>query len=294
MPPAAPGEQVRVVSWNLENFRGDPQHHDLARMHAVVDELDADVLALQEVKDPKALAALLPGWRVAVSERGGSGHQRVAVAWRPERIEGLGEAIEHAELSLGGRVRPGLSMYLRGRGGGPDFWLTVVHLKAMPTGIDQRREQWPTLVALSEALAKRPIPAGAGDGRGGDRDRDQIVLGDFNSTGAPGAGPGEEHRELDAALAAAGLRRIENAGGCSAYYDGQRRDAWKEPSEIDLVWVRELGESLGLGARVHPGTHCAAHGCRDFRSTEAYPVRDYESVSDHCPVILDLQRADDD
>ena len=76
--------------------------------------------------------------------------------------------------------------------------------------------------------------------------------------------------------------------------DGRRRDAWKEPSEIDLVWTRDLAESLAAEAQVHSGTHCAAKRCRDFRSTEAYPLRDYEFVSDHCPVILDLTRADDD
>ncbi|MCA9698109.1 MAG: hypothetical protein KC431_11340, partial [Myxococcales bacterium] len=205
-----------------------------------------------------------------------------------DRVELVGETIEHAELALGGRVRPAFSAYLRGRGGGrgggPDFWLTVVHLKAMPDGLDQRRQQWPMLATLSEALRAR----------GPEHDGDHVILGDFNSTGPAGGTPAEEQGDLAAALAGVGLRRVSNAGGCTAYYDGQRRDAWKEPSEIDLVWVRELAESLTADAQVHSGAHCAAHQCRDFRSTEAYPVRDYASVSDHCPVVLDLRRADDD
>jgi hypothetical protein len=112
--------------------------------------------------------------------------------------------------------------------------------------------------------------------------------------GAGERGPAIEQAELAEVLAVAGLRRLQNTSGCTAYYDGQRRDAWQEPSEIDLVWARDLAESIVATTEVHSGTHCAEERCRDFRSTDAYPVRDYEFVSDHCPVVLDLVRADDD
>jgi endonuclease/exonuclease/phosphatase family metal-dependent hydrolase len=272
-------DALRVVSWNLENFEGEASGHDLARIREVIEELDPDVLALQEIKNPEALAALLPGFELRVSEHGGRGHQRLAIAWRSDRVTLLSSE-EHPQLSLDGRVRPGFSGYLRGADGGPDFHLLVVHLKAMPDALHLRREQWPQLIEIAEATR--------------DRDRDLLIVGDFNSTGPPGTEPAVEHRELDVALAPAGLRRLHCATGCTAYYDGQRRDSWKEPSEIDLVWVRDLGESLAADAEVFSGTHCAASGCRDFRSSDSYPVRDYERVSDHCPVVVDLVRADDD
>ena len=284
--PSPHGDEIRVVTWNLENFAGVPSEHDIERMREVIERLDPDVLAVQEIKDPDALAALLPGWEIALSSEGGRGHQFVGVAVRPDRIELL-EHAEHPQLSLGGHVRPAYSAYLRAREGGPDFWLVVVHLKAMPNGIDLRREQWPMLAALADELAQRP----------GATDPDLVIMGDFNTTGPEGAGargPALEQAELAEVLDVTGLRRLRNAGGCTAYYDGQRRDAWKEPSEIDLVWTRDLAESLESTTEVHSGTHCAEERCRDFRSTEAYPVRDFESVSDHCPVVLDLARADDD
>lgn len=287
-PGPKPREQaLRVVSWNLANFDGDASGHDLARIREVITELDPDVLALQEIKSREALAALLPDWELQVSERGGRGHQRLAIAWRRDRVELLASE-EHPQLSLDGRVRPGLSGYLRGRDGGPDFWLVVVHLKAMPDALDQRRTQWPRLLEIADGCV-HGAAGGAGEG-----DRDLLIVGDFNSTGPPGTEPAIEHRELDLALAPAGLRRLPCATGCTAYYDGQRRDAWKEPSEIDLIWARELRESLAADAVVFSGTHCAASSCRDFRSTDAYPVRDYTAVSDHCPVVVDLERADDD
>jgi endonuclease/exonuclease/phosphatase family metal-dependent hydrolase len=281
-------DSLRVVSWNIANFEGDPAQHDLARIREVIERLDPDVLALQEIKRGEALTELLPDWDMVVSERGGRGHQKLVIAWRRDRVTLLASE-EHPQLSLGGRVRPGLSGYLRGRDGGPDFWLVVVHLKAMPSAIDLRREQWPQLLEIVEGLVGRGGPGGVGKD-----DRDLLIVGDFNSTGPPGGQPAIEHRELELALGPIGLRRLPSATGCTAYYDGQRRDAWKEPSEIDLIWARDLAESLRPDAQVFSGTHCASSRCRDFRSTTAYPVRDFERVSDHCPVVVDLLRADDD
>lgn len=60
------------------------------------------------------------------------------------------------------------------------------------------------------------------------------------------------------------------------------------------MWVRGLTESIDASTRVHAGTHCASHSCQPFRSTEAYPEPDFERLSDHCPIVLDLTRADDD
>lgn len=285
--PPARDDEIRVVTWNLANFAGASSGHDLERMREVIEKLDPDVLALQEVKDPEALAALLPGWEIALSSAGGRGHQLLGVAVRPDRVALLDRA-EHPQLSLDGRVRPAFAVYLRALEQGPDFWLVVVHLKAMPDAIDLRRQQWPMLAELArDRLGHGP----------GAADHDLLIAGDFNTTGPVGAGargPASEQAELARVLADVGLRRLPNAGGCTAYYDGQRRDAWQEPSEIDLVWARDLAESLEPNTQVHSGTHCAEERCRDFRSTDAYPVRDYEFVSDHCPVVLDLGRADDD
>lgn len=281
-------ERLRVVSWNLENF-GSPERghaHDLDRLREVIAELDPDVLALQEIHDVDALAQVLPEFELIASEAGGRGHQRLVIAWRPDRAERLVGPIEHPELALGGRVRPGLSAYLRGREG-PDFWIVVVHLKAMPDGIDMRREQWRSLVAIAEATRLRELGSAPAD-------LDLIVLGDFNSTGPKDGSWSDEQGELVAALAPAGLERVASREGCSAYHDGRRRDAWKEPSEIDLVWIRGLAESRDDEERVHAGTHCASRSCQPFRSTDAYPEPDYERLSDHCPIVLDLTRADDD
>ena len=277
-PPRRDGAGLRVVSWNLRNFPEETQ--DLDRVRRRLRELEADVIAVQEIHSPEALLALMPGWELRLSESGGRGRQRLGVLYDPARVELIEAPREHRELSLGGRVRPGLSAYLRARGGGPDFFVVVVHLKAMASGYAQRQEQWPILAEIVRDLRRR--------------DGDVIVLGDFNATGPEGQVAAVEVAALGAALGAAGLRQVPSAGGCSAYWDGPRRDAWKEPSLLDLVWVADLEEAVDAGAEALALAHCARHHCAAFRSTDAYPDPDFAAISDHCPVVLDLRAGADD
>jgi endonuclease/exonuclease/phosphatase family metal-dependent hydrolase len=272
-----------VVTWNLRNF--PDEHQDLELLRARLESLDADVIAVQEIKEPAALRALLPQWKLAISGRGGRGRQKLGVLYNPARVELVGEPAEHDELSLGGRVRPAFSAYLRARGGGPDFHLVVVHLKAMTEGYSQRAQQWPMLASIVGSLQEND--------RGGG-DQDVLVVGDFNTTGPPGGDTAEELRALEDLFGSAGLRRLPSARGCSTYWDGPRRDAWQEPSLLDLVWVGDLAEAMGGDAQAAALGHCARHRCEAFRSTDAYPDLDFETVSDHCPVIVDLAFADDD
>ncbi len=281
--PPDKGAALRVVTWNLRNF--PDEHQDLELLRARLESLDADVIAVQEIKEPAALRALLPQWKLAISGRGGRGRQKLGVLYNPARVELVGEPAEHDELSLGGRVRPAFSAYLRARGGGPDFHLVVVHLKAMTEGYSQRAQQWPMLASIVGSLQEND--------RGGG-DQDVLVVGDFNTTGPPGGDTAEELRALEDLFGSAGLRRLPSARGCSTYWDGPRRDAWQEPSLLDLVWVGDLAEAMGGDAQAAALGHCARHRCEAFRSTDAYPDLDFETVSDHCPVIVDLAFADDD
>lgn len=288
------GAGLRLATWNLHNFPApDPADRpdvsgrelfasaqDRARLGDRLRGLDADLLAVQEVLEPAALQALLPGWTLHLSEHGGRGHQRLGIALDPDVLEIIGPAREHAGLAMGGRVRPGLSAYLRARDGGPDFHALVVHLKAKSDGYALRAQQWSLLAEIAAELLRR--------------DPDLIILGDFNATGPAGGSPETELAALAAVLEPLGLRRLAPAEPCSAYWDGARRDAWQEPSLLDLVWVAGLHEGLGPRDIVHPLHHCARHRCRPFRSTAAHPEPDYADLSDHCPLVLDLAPGQDD
>ncbi|MCY1055929.1 endonuclease/exonuclease/phosphatase family protein [Nannocystis sp. SCPEA4] len=270
--------RLRVATWNLRNFPDEGQ--DLTRLATRLPELAADVIAVQEIHDAARLKQLMPGWELVLSAAGGRGGQKLGFLYDPSRLELVGSPREHEQLAMGGSVRPGLSGYLRVRGGGPDFHVLVVHLKARDEGYALRRSQWEVLAEIVQEIARD--------------DDDVIVLGDFNATGPTQGGPDAELKALDARLGAVGLQRVVNRSGCSVYWDGARRDAWHEPSLLDLVWVAGLLEAEVAKAHAEPLLHCARHVCRPFRSTPTYPERDYTDLSDHCPVIVDLEPGPDD
>lgn len=279
--PDTSADRLALVTWNLHNFPDDdgPDAHDRARLRARIEAIDPHVLALQEIHDPAALAELVPDRRVLLSEHGGARGQALGLAV-DDRVEVIGELVEHHALEIGGRVRPAVSAYLRVPGRGEiDLHVVVVHLKAMPEGHDLRRLQW---ALLADVIARLPL---AGPGLGDD---DVIVVGDFNATGGEQGDASRERDDLAAVLAAVGLRPLAIEGGCSAYWDGERRDAWQEPTLLDLAFVGgAFAQDLELVAT--PLGACARHRCAPLRSTEAYPDAEIVGMSDHCPVLVELK-----
>lgn len=265
----SPSDTLVVLSWNLENFPGD---HHLAKMAARIAEADPHVLAVQEVLDPDALTRLVPDRIVNLSERGGARNQKLGFATLPDAE--ASPLVEHAAFEHGGRVRPAVSSFVRV--GTVDFHLVVVHLKATPDGLDTRHVQWAALADLVGRL--RLVGPGAGDD-------DLIVVGDFNTTGAGDVTPADERAALGAVLAAVGLRAVLPSGGCSAYWDGQRHDAWLEPTLLDLAFV---GGFPGTEIRARTLGACAVHDCAPLRSTDAHPDPDILGMSDHCPLLLEI------
>ncbi len=267
-----PHDGVRVISWNLRNFPGD---HDQQRLREQLDELDPQVLALQEVLDPSALPPLRPGWRWHASRGGGRHDQHLVIGWDPTAVL-VHAPLDHDDLTMDGRVRPALSAHIQRLDGAASFHLVVVHLKATRHGHALRRQQWPRLRAAVDARqAVGP-------------DDDLLIVGDFNVAGGPHTTPAQEEQALRAELQRAGLHPWPNPSGCSAYWDGVRRDAWWEPSHLDLVFGRGFAQLPALSRRARIGTHCARHACTPFRASAHHPDPDFHGVSDHCPVVIDL------
>lgn len=261
--------ELRIATWNLRNFPSDGQ--DLDGVLKSLREIDAPLVAVQEIKKPAQLESRLHDRALIISRGGGRGHQKLGFVYDPTVLRAVGDATEHKAVSVGGRVRPALSQRFQVRGADTTFIAVVVHLKAMPKGADLRRQQWVKLAALVRALGPGPV----------------VVLGDFNPVGGGGATAARELRDLDTTLARAGLSRLQSSAGCSAYWDGPRRDAWKEPSLLDLIYVGGLSPDVALPV-AEPQGHCARQACESFRSTKAYPNHTFEHVSDHCPVRADL------
>ncbi|WP_254276881.1 ExeM/NucH family extracellular endonuclease [Halomonas sp. 3H] len=143
----APGERLRVATFNVENYfttlgqRGaadaDALERQRAKLAAAVAGLNADILALVEVENaPRALADLVEqlslrtGMRYrAVGGRASRGDDaiKVALLYRPDRVEAVSEL--HAD---GDRVhhRPPLAAFFRSVEGGPAFGVVTAHFKS--------------------------------------------------------------------------------------------------------------------------------------------------------------------
>jgi endonuclease/exonuclease/phosphatase family metal-dependent hydrolase len=259
---------LRVVSWNLRRF-GDPEHPtDLVRLGESLDKVDADLIALQEIMDAKGLETLRPEWETRLSRGGGRGHQHVGFWWNPARVRLKSEPTEIEELTMGGSVRPGLLATFESVDG-LRFQALVVHLKAKSEGLELRRRQWEHLARAAQEETQDALPL--------------IVLGDFNATGDEQVSARDEREALAIRLASAGLKSVPNPAGCSAYWQGIKRDAWLDASQLDLVWTRGFEPTQAWA-----GAHCGRHRCDTIRHTRAHPDPDYQGVSDHCPLVVDL------
>jgi len=278
-----PADALRIVTWNLRNFPVGPDDepgahvdppHDLDRLAAVIDDLQPDVLALQEVRDVAAIAGLLrPAFEVTASQYGGPRGQHLVLAWRVARIRPAGAPVEHDAIALGGRLRPALSLRLTAQRWPRAFTVMAVHLKARPQGAPLRVKQWDR---LSTAVERR---------LDGDHDGppDLLLVGDFNVTGGtPFGSAADERRALETRLSAARLTPVE-VGACTSYWHGVRHDRWVEPARLDLVFAAGFAD---VRANAWVGTHCRRHRCGAFAEPNLDPS--FAHLSDHCPVVVDM------
>jgi endonuclease/exonuclease/phosphatase family metal-dependent hydrolase len=245
---------------------------------AVVDalvELDATVVALQEIRDPFALEMVL--WlasqragrdcRVLMAPCGGNGVLITnALVWDASRVR-LAYARPFPALDASGTatcrldVQPALLGVFE-RDGGERFGVLTVHLNAFPHGFARRREQWThVLRILARARADLGIPV--------------LALGDFNSTGFRGE-PAEERGYVQGVVDAAGFSLPTRDIPCTEYWRPQGKKGRFEPSILDHAVATDgswAAEPLGMCARLR---------CEARPAGKMDPA--WSRVSDHCPV----------
>lgn len=288
LPPPDGPDRLRLASWNLRNFPLDERPDDpdlpysrrtnICDLEEVLTGLDADVLALQEVRDSRRFPPILRrvrvdqrDYRVVISARGGEHGQRVAVGWDDRVLAAAGPPVEISEVALDPGLRPALAQTLVPRAGGEPITVVSVHLAAGRDGYRTRLRQYRVLAAWAEAEPTARL----------------AVLGDLNTTGPQGGGLETELRRLDEAMGAAGLLRLGNATGCSQYWEGPGRwDGVLQPSLLDHVLLRALGPAAGL--EVQSWLHCRRAGCGELVSRAGSEDATFWDVSDHCPITVDL------
>jgi endonuclease/exonuclease/phosphatase family metal-dependent hydrolase len=259
---AAPGaEVVRLVTWNLEWFPGkkpgatqEERDRHFLEVAAVLPQLRADVIVLQEVRNDEAaerLARLLHGFRVHVTTRfkdpftRTAGEQQITImsrfpadaAWAEAWARGWANAprgYAYARLMVSGRPLHIYGLHLKSNLGNPTA-NTSKREDAMDQLLGHVREQ----VKPSESV---------------------VVAGDFNTS--------KEQVNLAADTT---LIKIEKAGFFWAFAGIPLEHRVTVPGKgrypdacFDHIYARNLGKPAALVLKDAPG-------------------------SDHFPVIVDLQ-----
>lgn len=288
LPALAPGPgELRVATFNLRSFPLDESSGEdpgFSRLTNICDLEDAlrglgfHLAGFAEITDTRRFPPILKrateprDFAVRIAPRGGRSGQRVAIAWDRSVLEPVGEPRLLEGLEVDDDARPGLAVPLRPVGGGPAVTVVQVHLADGLAGLQARRRQHQALVGWLSML----------DGEG------VVVMGDFNVVGGEGVTPAEELDELDGALAAAGLARLENATGCTGYLDADpSEDGLWRPAELDLVYLR----GVAAASPARSWLHCGRLECQPLAWGPGFEDGTFHDLSDHCPVTFALSLA---
>jgi endonuclease/exonuclease/phosphatase family metal-dependent hydrolase len=291
---------ARFASWNLHWFPdGEPGYReagagagaDLAWVACALGWLDADVIAVQEVKQSpsaeRALATLLTELNRLTKARyvarlddcGSRVPQHVGLIWNEARVR-MSELQTVAALNPHGtacesQLRPGLAARFK-LPGGLDLTTVSAHFKSMADrhGFTLRGRSF---AAIPDVL--REVTAKA-------HDADFLLLGDLNTMGceecAPVVSATDEVRAEDLRLTAAGLRLVTADAAGTELYEGRS-------TLLDHAVVSAAMREFSAGSKTHVMGACAA-GARALSQRAAKQVR--RTLSDHCPIVLDLTDRD--
>jgi hypothetical protein len=257
--------------------------------------MHVDVLARQEMlATPDAefslnglraeLTRLTGGsWQVDLQSCGGASDQHVGFLWNGLRVALLqrtdawevnGAAAGPTGSACAGNLRPG-RYALAKTPIGVDVHLLSVHFDSGTTTRDygHRRQAAQRLGQI--AIGNTPILQ---------LDRDVLVLGDYNTMGkqdSPPVSAQEELAVLDGELAP-GFRRLAMTPHCTEYFEGKA-------GALDHVVVSTGMQEVAATARVTG--YCAVAACGHLAG--AMPAA-AERLSDHCPVVVEIQDRDRD
>ena len=269
--------ELTFATYNIRRLGHDPT--DMTRLATIVRETKADVLAIQEIEDKKALddlagrlSTLGHPWANVVARCAGKSTLRVGFLYDPSRAR-LVSTRELPELDPSGDgacddgERAGLAATFEPVRGGAKVTLLAVHFVAGSgeERLARRRVQWRRAHTIADALSRENAVA---------------ILGDVNSVGYLDDAGGERSF-VDGEAARANREIVTKDLRCTEYFHPDPNGPFL-PSLLDhVVADRDLVEP----SSVRVFGHCAALACKESRAAPA----DYDDVSDHCPVTFRLR-----
>jgi endonuclease/exonuclease/phosphatase family metal-dependent hydrolase len=231
----APAERTaRVLVYNMHAGKDAAGADNLARIAAIVDSLDADIVLLQEVDrnttrsgrvDQPATLARLTGYHVAFGKsldyQGGDYGIAILSRWPITSDTAVHLPVEPPQQRSGGSYEPRVALRaLLAAPGGP---LAVLNTHLDPSGNDGwRRQEIRTVLRLVDSLRARGVPT--------------LVGGDFNSV---------PESAVQQSLREAGLRDAWSVCGRG---DGLTYPADSAVKRIDYLYL--TGSAVCRDARV--------------------------------------------
>jgi endonuclease/exonuclease/phosphatase family metal-dependent hydrolase len=268
LPAGAVAEELKLATWNLEWLTGSdrdlppdvrpkrPEDIDLLRRYA--GELDADVIAVQEVDGPAIAARVFPPDRYSVHMSHDHIVQRVGIVVRRGIHYSANPDLAGLDVDRGGQLRNGVDVTLRIQ---PPLRILALHLK---TGCFDERLTSRTRRACTELREQMPplldwIRARQSEGVA------FAILGDFNRH-MDGRDQLWSALRQAAPLTRANEGRASPCWGGEAFIDhimlgGAARD-WLLPDSLRVLTYRESGAEWK------------------------------QRLSDHCPVSVRLRLPD--
>ena len=295
-------DTLRVGTWNIRWFpHGSPPDQadhatmptDLEWLTCALVWMQMDILVIQEsltttearAEWDRVLTALEQrtgeSWQWSVQSCGRPEGHHVGFLWNASRVTlsafrslwHFNSKATSAQNPCEGGLRPGHYARVQSKHQpGADFHMIGLHLKSGPTvsAVEQRHA---ALNRIDTAVA--PFLK---------EDRDVIILGDLNTMGA--GDRRSQRSELKylrrmVAKEAPGFDDLVPEPRCTHYFHG--RGDW-----LDHVLVaKDMSEMRKRSARATG--YCAVAGCRRIKGD--YPPA-YRRLSDHCPVIIEIDNRD--
>ncbi len=266
---------VRVATFNIRLF---PElTTDRARVAERLIELDASVVAVQEIRDARAFGLVLEDasrysgrdYQLLIGPCGGEGEYITTGVVVDANVWQVVEHTGYPDLDPAGTCglrQAGTLVVLEDRGG-RRLGVLSVHLRPFPAEFEVRRQQWARVLERLDEVERR-------------YDAPVLALGDYNSTGFRGEPP-EEREFIERAVAEAGYRLPTAGLACTEYWMPRTDPSHYRPSTLDHV-VATRGE---WQAEVRG--MCQRLACAETAPEAMDP--DYFSVSDHCPVVIEGQ-----
>lgn len=291
-------DELTIATFNLENFEDvsykQSEYEENERiknyyeLDSVFENMDADIIALQEVRSPvnfkKFLKQSHPKYSTVFSSCGGSGKQFLGFAFNKSKFSKI-DQFEIEELQLGDctrALRPGffLELRIRGKKGkSSKLGLLNIHLKAGNRDRDKvkRIQQH---AEIKSFLKTKKI--------------NTVVLGDFNSTELY-ENPYDHNHPFRQLIKKANLAESFKLTDktCSSYYMPRNRSSRSTevndliPSLLDHILVNQNFKQTFKASDKKIYGHCYKHQCESIEESDV--DNHYSQISDHCPIVKEYR-----